>query len=268
MIAVIGSGPAGISAATYIKRANMPVMILTNHKSSLLKAKAIENYYGVGKISGENLYHQGLTNALALDIPIVEDEIVNISIDPMVVEGLEDTYHCDAIILATGSSEVKSNIPGVAEFEGKGVSYCATCDGYFFKNKKIVVIGNGEYAKHEYEYLKNISSDITLVSADTIKTIAGNDSVEKLILNGGTEMLADGIFIAENYPDSSILAKKIGLLERNGRIGADEQMKTNIPGIFVCGDITVGPKQIAKAVYEGMIAANNAILFYKENKKD
>lgn len=268
MIVIIGSGPAGISAAIYIKRANIPVMIITNHKSSLVKAKSVENYYGTGKISGENLYYQGIASALELDIPIIEDEAVGISVEKgMSIEGIKDNYSCDAIVLATGSSVSKNYIPGVSSLEGKGVSFCATCDGYFFKNKKLIVIGNGEYANHEYEYLKNISPDITLLNPDNIKSVTGIDKVEGLILNDDTEILADGIFIADN-PDSSVLARKTGIIEKDGHIATNEQMETNIPGIFVCGDITPGPKQIAKAVYEGMIAGNSAISFYKEKKKD
>jgi len=129
MIVIIGSGPAGISAAIYIKRANIPVMIITNHKSSLVKAKSVENYYGTGKISGENLYYQGIASALELDIPIIEDEAVGISVEKgMSIEGIKDNYSCDAIVLATGSSVSKNYIPGVSSLEGKGVSFCATCE--------------------------------------------------------------------------------------------------------------------------------------------
>ncbi len=274
MIGVIGSGPAGISAATYIQRANIPVTIYTNHKSALIKAKYVENYYGTGKVKGIDLYNKGIANAKELGINIIEDTIIDIEYNNnFIISGLEQKYQCDAIILATGSSIKKLNIPGMNEFEGRGISYCTTCDGYFFRNKKIALIGTGEYAKHEYEYLKNISPDLLLFSnTETeekgyingkIKEITGNNKAEKIILEDNSEYPIDGIFIANDYADSSILAKKIGIITKNNNIITNDKMETNIPGIFACGDNTKGMKQVAKAVYEGMQAGINAINYIK-----
>lgn len=172
----------------------------------------------------------------------------------------------------TGASIKHLNIPGITEFEGKGISYCTTCDGYFFKNKTIALIGTGEYAKHEYEYLKNISDNVLLFNNENkkdihnkqiingkIKEITGTNKAEKIILENNTEYPIDGIFIANGYADSSILAKKIGIITKDNNIVTDEKMKTNIPGIFACGDNTKGIKQVSKAVYEGMQAGISAI---------
>lgn len=281
MIGVIGSGPAGISAAIYIKRANIPVTIFTNHKSSLNKAKFIENYYGTGKIKGQDLYNKGIESAKELAIDIIEDTIVDIEYNhKFILNGLTNTYQCDTIILATGTSIKPLKIPGIKEFEGKGISYCTTCDGYFFRNKKIAIIGNGEYAIHEYEYLKNISPNILRFSNQDsdrksdkhiingkIKEISGNQKVEKIVLENNSEYLVDGIFIADNYADSSILAKKIGIITKDNYIVTDENMSTNIPGIYACGDNTKGMKQVTKAVYEGMQAGINAINYIKTLKQ-
>lgn len=279
MIGIIGSGPAGISAATYIKRANIPVTIFTNHKSNLLKAEYIENYYGTGKIKGQDLYNHGIDNAKKLEIDIVEDSIIDIEYNStFILNGLKSNYKCDAIVLATGASIKHLNIPGITEFEGKGISYCTTCDGYFFKNKTIALIGTGEYAKHEYEYLKNISDNVLLFNNENkkdihnkqiingkIKEITGTNKAEKIILENNTEYPIDGIFIANGYADSSILAKKIGIITKNNSIVTDEKMSTNIPGIFACGDNTKGMKQVAKAVYEGMQAGINATQYIKNH---
>lgn len=264
MIAIIGSGPSGISASLYIKRANIPVIVFTNHKSSLTKAKSIENYYGTGKASGNEIYNKGITSAKELDINIIEEEILNISLEnKFKLESKNNIYLCDSIILATGSARKKINIPGVSEFEGKGISYCATCDGFFFRNKKIAIIGNGDYANQEYEYLKNISNDIIRLNINDIKSFNGENILSSITLIN-KKIPIDGAFIALDYPDSSALAKKIGLIEKNGRIVVDQNMQTNIPGIYACGDTTPGPKQIAKAVYEGMVAANSSIEYYKK----
>lgn len=273
MIGVIGSGPAGISAAIYIKRANIPVTIFTNHKSNLLKAEYIENYYGTGKIKGQDLYNMGIESAKKLEIDMIEDSIIDIEYsNTFILNGLKSEYKCDAIVLATGASIKHLNIPGITEFEGKGISYCTTCDGYFFKNKTIALIGTGEYAKHEYKYLKNISDKLLLFSNGDkkgiynkqlingkIKKIIGTNKAEKIILENNTEYPIDGIFIANGYADSSILAKKIGIITKDNNIVTDEKMKTNIPGIFACGDNTKGIKQVSKAVYEGMQAGISAI---------
>ena len=264
MIFIIGSGPAGISAALYLKRSNLPVTIITNHKSVLMKAASIENYYGTGQISGADLYASGIDSAINLDIPIIEDEVLNISEEEdFIITGSKSAYNADCIILATGTSRKKEVIPNAELFEGKGVSYCATCDGYFFKKKKIAVIGNGEYANHEHEYLQNITNDISLYSIEEIKEIIGNEKIEHIVLKDDTRVPIDGIFIALDYPDSSILAKKLGILQNNRYIIVDDDMQTNIPGILACGDVT-GSKQIASAVYQGMVAATSASKYYKQ----
>jgi len=257
MITVIGSGPAGISASLYLKRTNKDVMILTTHMSSLKTAHLIENYYGTGKISGEDLYNIGIKSAKELDIPIIEEEVLDINDNSngFIVTTPNNTYECSAVVLALGSNKKRSTIPGAELFEGKGVSYCATCDGFFFKNKKIAVIGSGNYANHEYEYLKNITNDVTLYNPNDIIEIGGSDKVEHIVLTDNTSTPVDGIFIADTF-DGSIIAKKMGLIENEGHIVVDDKMATNIPGVFACGDITGHTKQIATAVHQGMVAAN------------
>ncbi len=245
MIAIIGSGPAGVSCALYIARANIPVIVFTNHKSSLLKSKAIENYYGTGKISGEELYYQGIEDLKKLNVPIYEEEVLNIVWqEDFLIETNKKSYSAESIVLATGSSKKAPNIPNLSNLEGKGVSYCATCDGFFFKNKKVAVIGSEDFALHELEYLKNIVSEVTLL----------------------TTLEVDGIFIANNYPDSNILAKKVGILTMDGEINVNHSMETNIPKIFACGDAVKGTKQIAKAVHEGMQVALQIINDYKKSR--
>lgn len=272
MIAVIGSGPAGVSTSLYLKRANKDVIVFTNHKSSLMKAKSIENYYGSGVISGYDLYQEGLKELSNLNIEIFDEEVFNITLeDKLLIETNKNNYAVDAIVLATGSSKAKPQIKNLNKFEGFGVSYCATCDGFFFKEKKIAVLGNSEFAIHELDYLKNITNDLVLLTngenfqsefktcTSKIKEITGSNTLEKVIFEDNTELKIDALFVALNSPDSNILAKKCGILTNKNGIIVNDKFETNVPGVYACGDAVTGQKQIAKAVYEGMMVASNII---------
>ena len=279
MIAVIGSGPAGVSTALYLKRANKDVVVFTNHKSSLLKAKEIENYYGTGKINGNKLYQDGLSSLNDLNIELIEEEVFNIDFgNKLILETNKNKYEFDVIVLATGASKNKPKLKNIEKFEGTGISYCATCDGFFFRNKKIAVLGNSDFALHELNYLKNISSDLFLLTNgdslesefitynNKIKELVGETSLEKIIFEDNTELLIDALFIANDSPDSNVLAKKCGILTDKSGIVVNEKFETNVPGIYACGDAVKGQKQIAKAVYEGMLTATNIIEYI--NKKN
>lgn len=278
MIAIVGSGPAGVSTALYLKRANKDVMVFTNHKSSLQKAKTIENYYGTGKISGNDLYQEGINELKQLNISIKEEEVFNISFENnLVLETNKNKYDVNAIVLATGTSKRKPNIKNLDKFEGLGVSYCATCDGYFFKGKKIAVLGNGDFALHELNYLKNITNDLVLLTngeeldsefetyTKGIKELNGSNILEKIIFEDGTKLNIDALFVALDSPDSSVLARKCGIITDDTGIVVNDSFETNVPGIYACGDAVKGQKQIAKAVYEGMLTATNIINYI--NKK-
>ena len=285
MIAIIGSGPAGVSTALYLKRANKDVIVFTNHKSSLQKAKEIENYYGTGTITGNDLYQEGIKQLSKLNIPVIEEEVFNINFGSnLILETNKNTYNVDIIVLATGSSKRKPNIKGLDKLEGNGVSYCATCDGFFFKNKRIAVLGNNEFALHELNYLKNITNDLILLTngedfncedieicTDKIVQLVSTKNefgIEQLseIVTDKCTINCDALFIALDSPDSGILAKKCGIINDNTGIIVNEKFETNIPNIYACGDAIKGQKQIAKAVYEGMLTANN-IITYLNNAK-
>lgn len=278
MIAVIGSGPAGVSTALYLKRANKDVVVFTNHKSSLTKVKSIENYYGTGVISGSDLYQQGLNELNNLNIKVIEEEIFNISFeDTLILETNKNKYTAEVVVLATGASKNKPNIKNLDKYEGNGVSYCATCDGYFFKNKRIAVLGNSEFALHELNYLKNITNDLFLLTngydltseyqtiTTKISNVSGNTNINQVTFEDNTTLDIDGLFIALDSPDSNILAQKCGILTDKNGIVVNDKFETNVPGIYACGDAIKGQKQIAKAVYEGMLAATN-IISYINNK--
>lgn len=285
-VIIIGSGPAGISAALYARRANLKVLIVSKGMSTLKKVEKIENYYGLEKpINGEELEKRGIQQAKDLGVEIINDEVINISFDSnYTVETVNSSFECKKVIIATGSSRKSPNIKGVKEFEGKGISYCAICDGYFFRNKNVAVLGSKEYALHEAEELKNVTdnvkiltngeqlvenrSSVTDINNKQIKEFRGNTKLEEVEFSDNSTEKIDGLFIAIGTASASDLAKKLGvLLDEKNNIMVDKDMQTNINGVFACGDCTGGTLQISKAVYEGMIAALCAIKQIKDEVK-
>ena len=275
-VIVIGSGPAGISASIYLKRAQKNVCIITDGNSALKKAKKIENYYGVEPISGEELYSIGLKQAKKLGIPIEEDEVTNISLDRnFVVRTVNSEYEAKYVVIATGTNRTAPKVKGLKEFEGKGISYCAICDGFFYKNKDVAVIGSGDYAISETNDLINVVKDVTILTngekapdfrADNvkietrgIKEIKGDTKVDEVVLDDGTNLKIDGVFVAQGVAGSSDFAKKLGALTNKDNIVVNENMETNVDGLFACGDCTGGLLQVAKAVHEGAVAGLAAI---------
>ena len=269
-VIIIGAGPAGISASLYTKRANLNTLVIYSGESNLEKTEKISNYYGFENgISGKDLFSAGIEQAKNLEIEIIEQEVLKIEIQK---EGFTVTtdrkkYDTKSLILATGTNKNVPNIKGLKEFEGKGVSYCAICDGFFYKNKNVAVLGNGNYAVSETNDLINIANDITILTngkeppeirADNvsinekeIKEIHGKDKVEEIEFKDNTKLRTDGIFIAEGTAGTVEFAKKLGILIDNNRIIINENMETNIPGVYACGDCTGGLYQISKSVYEG-----------------
>lgn len=281
-VIIIGSGPAGISASLYTKRSNLNTLIISKKKGVLDKVKRIDNYYGVELgTTGNQLEYIGEKQAIGLGIEIKKEEVVQIDYDEkFIVKTLNNEYEARTIILATGSNRKTINVKGIKELEGKGISYCATCDAIFFKNKNIAVLGNGEYALHEIEELKPIVNSITMltngeeaiskrglnieIEEKRIREFIGTDRIKEVEFEDNTTRKLDGIFIAMGTASASNLARKLGImLDKKNNIKVDQNMKTNINGVYACGDCTGGILQIAKAVYEGMIAAMSAIKFLK-----
>lgn len=276
-VVIIGAGPAGISAAIYLKRAKKNILIISKKESALKKAEKIENYYGIESISGKDLFDIGIKQAEKLQIPIEDDEVTNISYDSnFVVTTVNRMYEAKFVILATGTNRMVPQIKGVKEFEGKGVSYCAICDAFFYKNKEVVVIGNGNYAIHEAQQLKPIVKSVTIltdgkkmvenrdasdfeVDETPIREFRGGNVIEEVEFDDNSAKKVDGVFIAIGTASSADLAKKIGAIVKNNNIVVNENMETNVKGLYACGDCTGGLLQVNKAVYEGAKAAMSII---------
>lgn len=282
-IIIVGAGPAGISAGLYARRANKNVLIIYSGESNLEKAEKIDNYYGfVNGISGKDLYENGIRQAENLGVEVKKEEVLNIemTLDGFAVKTIDNVYESSVCIIATGNKKLRPNIKGIIELEGKGVSYCAICDGFFYRNKNVVVIGNGKYAVSEAKDLENIVQTVKILTdgkemeADTtfdvdtrkISQIIGEDRVEAIKFEDGDTIDVNGVFIALGEAGGSDFAKKLGVILDKDSIKVDENMATNVKGLYSCGNSTGGLLQVSKAVYEGAVAGLSAVKYLNERK--
>ena len=275
-IVIIGSGPAGVSAALYAARAGVETTVLTKGSGALDRAELIQNYYGFAEpISGAELERRGIEGAKALGVQFVTTEAVGLTYtDKLTVETLAGDFSADAVILATGASRAAPHIPGLVGLEGHGVSYCATCDAFFYRGKDVAVLGSGEYALHEVQALLPVVKSVTLltngspltasfppevtVCPEKVNAILGEERVRGVELSGGKTVALSGVFVALGVAGSTALARKLGAEVDGNRILVDEHMQTTLPGLYAAGDCTGGLLQVAKAVYEGALAGTEA----------
>ena len=276
-IIIIGSGPAGVSAALYAVRAGADTTVLTKGPGALDRAEKIENYYGFAQpVSGAELERRSIENAKRLGAKFVAAEAVGLTYtDQLTVETLGGDYPADAVILATGASRAAPRIPGLAGLEGHGVSYCAACDAFFYRGKDVAVLGSGEYALHEVQALLPVVKSVTLLTngapltaqfppevkvlPQKVEAILGETVVTGVQLSGGETLAVSGVFVALGVAGSTALARKLGAEVDGSRIVVDEKMQTTVPGLYAAGDCTGGLLQVAKAVYEGALAATEAV---------
>ena len=280
-VVIIGGGPAGVSAALYTARAGIDTTVIENGVRALEKAEKIENYYGFENgISGKQLYASGLAQAKNVGAKIVTAEVVGLSFeDKFKVLTTSGEYVADSVIIATGTSRNKPKIENIEKFEGSGISYCAVCDGFFFRGKDVAVLGSGEYAMHEASVLLPFAASVTVltdgedisaplpdgvqVNTSKIKAVSGETVLEKIFFEDNSTLDLSGLFIALGTAGGADIAKKIGAVTNGASVVVNEDMSTNIPGIFAAGDAAGGLLQIAKAVYQGMQAGFSSIKFLK-----
>lgn len=274
-IIIIGNGPAGCSAAIYATRANKKVLVISKKNSNLLKAKEVENYYGfIDPINGEELYNNGILQAKRLGATFVDEEVVGLAYyDSYYVKTSSNEYNAKAVILATGTNRVAPRISNIKEYEGKGVSYCAVCDGFFYRKKKVAVLGNKAYALNEANELKHLASEVVIltngeevlfddnsfkIDKRKITKLAGDGSLEKIVFEDNDELEVSGLFVALGTASSVDFALKLGAEVKNNKLVVNDKMQTNLPNLYACGDNTPGMLQVAKAVYEGAVAGTEA----------
>ena len=287
---IIGAGPAGLTSALYALRANKKVLVLEakSYGGQIVNASLIENYPGIENITGfeyaTNLYNQ----VKKLGVEFKNETVINIDENKNVTTN-KAKYSAKAIIIATGAENRKLNVNNEEKYIGKGVSYCATCDGNFYKNKIAAVVGGGNTALEDAIYLSNICSKVYLIhrreefrGEDKYLEELKNKSNVEFILNSnvvniiGDEKLSqievknnldkrqiidiDGLFIAVGQTPNNLIFKNIIELDENGYIKSSDGVHTNVDGIYVAGDTRVkNLRQLTTAVSDGSIAATTAI---------
>ncbi|MCM8763807.1 MAG: FAD-dependent oxidoreductase [Candidatus Omnitrophica bacterium] len=278
-LVIIGSGPAGISAGIYAARANISSVVLERMYpgGKLGWIEKIENYPGFpGGISGKDLAERFYNQATALNVNFVFQNVDRIEKQQgfFTVYAGEEKYHVRFVIVASGSVPEKLGLKGEDEFLGRGVSYCAICDGAFFKNKRVVVIGEGKYVETDIKHLKDFSSvmwlrkpgtperDIAGVSMirGTPVEIKGENSVKSIVVqteSGIKEIETNGVFIFAGFKPSFDFLPSEVILDGSGYVKTDSKLQTSVNGIYACGDIRSGSlKQIVSAVSDGATAVN------------
>ncbi|MBN2065203.1 MAG: thioredoxin-disulfide reductase [Candidatus Thermoplasmatota archaeon] len=289
-LAIIGAGPAGYSASIYAVRAGIKTVVLDKGMGGGLASISpkIENYLGFESISGMDLTEKMKQHASKYaDIHFNEDvTAIKKSDDGFAITTSKQSYVVKAVMLCTGTEYRKLNAPGEQDLQGKGVSYCATCDGFFFKGKTVAVIGGGNSAVIEAIYLKQLGckdvylihrrdrlraekiyqekalkNKVTIVYNSHVEQINGTDKVESVtVVHTQTKKKStfevDGVFISIGEEPQNTLAKNLGVaLDEKGYVIVDKQQRTNLKGVYAAGDITGGLRQVITACAEGAIAA-------------
>jgi thioredoxin reductase (NADPH) len=282
---VIGYGPAGTTAAIYAVRAGLSVLLIGRDQGSLAKADRIENYYGfVEPISGADLLETGLAQARRLGVSVSTDEVTGVTItETFDVATARNHYEGRTLIIASGMPRKKAAVEGVADYEGRGVSYCAICDAFFYRGKIVAVIGSGDYAFHEASDLLPFASKIYIltngrtysggqnekfvVDERKLAAVTGDeDKLRAVLFTDGESLPVDGAFIAEGTANALDLAGKIGIEHDGKAIIVNADQKTSLNGLFAAGDCTGGLMQISVAVGEGAKAGMAAARYVKEQR--
>jgi len=294
---ILGSGPAGLSGAVYSLRYNMNLLVIGMEMGTIVDAEKVDNYMGFSSISGVELAKKFTEHAEKLGAVIIREEIENIKKDGDIytVKTNKNKYESKSIIYALGGIKRKLKLESEKKFMGKGISYCATCDAAFFKDKKVAVAGGGnasvasalhlsKFASEVYIiyrreklrafpfFIKKAEDDpkINIIYNSNIVELKGENKLESIVIENSkdgkrTEMKMDGVFVEFGYEPNSDIAEKIGVeITEEGRIKVNEDMSTNIKGFFAAGDVTTGSNrfnQLVTAAAEGAIASSSAYKF-------
>lgn len=289
-IIIVGAGPSGLTAALYALRSNKKILVLDakGYGGQIVNSSRVENYPGMPNVTGfefaTNLYNQ--VKELGLELKI--ETVLHISEDKIVTTN-KDKYEAKTIIIATGSENRKLNLENESLFIGKGISYCATCDGNFYRNKTVAVVGGGNTALEDVLYLSNIADkvylihrrdtfngeqkylkeietkdNVQIVTNSNVKKINGTDKIESIDVadsdNNIKNIKIDGLFIAIGQQPKNEIFSNIVDLNKFGYITSEDGVHTRTKGIYVAGDAREKKlRQLTTAVSDGSIAATTAI---------
>ena len=280
--AVIGTGPAGVSAVLNLKIHNKNFIWLgsKNLSDKISKAEQVSNYPGFIDISGSDLNAAFKKQVEAMGIEVTEKMVT--SIMPMgdyyALMAGNDFYEAKTLIISTGIA-AKNLLEGESDYVGRGVSYCATCDGNLYKGKTIAVVCNNPRFEHEVKYLADLAgkvyyfprykvagpiADNVTVMDKKAKAVQGGMRLDHILLSDGESLAVDGLFVLRDAMALSTLLP--GLESEEGHIIVDRAMATNLPGVFAAGDCTGRPYQYTKAVGEGNVAAHSVIDYLAEHE--
>ena len=291
-VIILGSGPAGLQAAIHAARAKVSVLVMGKPAKSSLHRAHIENYCCMEKVAGEDLLQQGIQQAEAAGTNFMYEDVVKVSQEDqwfIIRNESGKDLKCRALILAMGISRNKLRVPGEKELLGRGVSYCVDCDGGFFRNEPVSVVGNESaaasgaltmtfYASHVHLVCDQLEiaealayqlseSEITIHEGRKVTEITGQEQVEGLVLDDGTRLEVKGVFIELGAKGAIELASALGVAmdpESPQYIATDKKQRTNIAGVLAAGDICGLPWQLAKAVGEGCVAGLEAAAYAKQ----
>jgi len=300
-VIIIGGGPSGLSAALYAARAGKDTILFERMfiGGQMATTTTIENYPGIQSVSGIELAQSMERQAVSFGAKILYEEVISVEIDKInkIVKTNNGTYMAKAVILAMGASPQELSVPGEKELRGLGVSYCATCDGAFFRNKTTAVVGGGNTAFEDAIFLAEICGKVYLIhrrdsfraekvlqeKASTMKNIEFllNSTVEKIEGDGHVETIdvknvktgesksinVDGIFVGIGTKPNSELAKGLVEINNGGYIYADNNMQTNLFGVFAAGDVREKMiRQVVTASADGAAAAQASIRYINEHQ--
>ena len=290
-IIIIGAGPAGMTSAIYAKRAGYNPLVLekNTYGGQIINSSEVANYPGIKKIDGYTFDTKIYEQLKELEIEIKHEEVINIKKNDKTINVItnKNEYECKSVIIATGLTKRKLNIENEEKLIGKGISYCATCDGAFFKENDVAVVGGGNTALEDAIFLSNYckyvylinrtenfkaekslldsfkqKNNTEIITSANIKKLVGKEKLEKIELDNGKILNISGLFIAIGQVPNC----NFDIIEKeNGFIKSNEECTTNIPGIFVAGDIrNKSVRQIVTSVSDGAVAAINAVKYIEK----
>jgi thioredoxin reductase (NADPH) len=294
-VVILGTGPAGLQAAIHAARKKVSVLVLGKESRSSIFHHHIENYCCVFNTTGEDIINTGRQQAAGFGAELVDEDVLAIVAEgrrfKITLEG-GAVVSAGAVVIATGTSRKKLGVPGEKELFGRGVSYCVECDCNFYKGADVAVVGNGSaaasgaltllaYARTVHLVCETLDvspalaselrkSAVVLHENRKVKEISGNDGVEGIVMNDGSRLAVQGVFIELGARGVMELAGHLGvqLDEEMKHIQTNKKMQTNVSGIYAAGDITGPPWQVAKAVGEGCVAGLEAADYAKKAKQE